>query len=547
MAAKDNEQMLYLQKQKSGVYYFVRPVPKELKPIYGKQLLISKSLKTKDTKEAKRLVIEMTYATDQDFNNHLERLNEIKPRKNTNEVVLNEDVIKGIASQYKRHLLINDDTFRREWARISNTIEALPDFNYTNKTFQYIELLKKYELFLARYNTSEFNDEYDTFINHLKLNIKSPSSRMIETLKLAMMSSYVEVLQELVNRGGGKMKPTDDIAPKVALSFEHSNGKNLIHLFELWKTEQGSSLNPKTERSFKSICSDFNLFIKGKAAKDTKRDDVVRWVNELDQVSQLKEKTVLNKIRVLHAVYEVGISNSVMENNPSHKVKAKGGKSEDRRPFTNDEIPLIFDEILSTKNHGKIETYKWLAVLSYTVGTRIEEVSQLTFEDIYEEKYTVNDEEHSRWSIIITDKGDGQHIKNIASRRRVPIHLDVLNAGFIDFYNRRKKQAKSVFLFNDLPPNKDNIRSGSFSKWANRKIDKINPDTTIVMHSFRHLYRDLVSTVVPTIDEEVKDRLLGHADGSVGRKYGATLYPIHSLIDAVDRLILPFKIPKITS
>jgi integrase len=147
---------------------------------------------------------------------------------------------------------------------------------------------------------------------------------------------------------------------------------------------------------------------------------------------------------------------------------------------------------------------------------------------------------------LINEDEEGKHIKNASSKRRVPLHLDLINAGFVAFYNQRKQKAKeNQFLFPDLKATKYGVRSDSFSKWINRRIDRVNDDQTIACHSFRHLYRELVSEVVPAIEEEVKDRLLGHSSTSVGRKYGGKYYPMPALVDAIDRLVLPFQIPKI--
>lgn len=49
------------------------------------------------------------------------------------------------------------------------------------------------------------------------------------------------------------------------------------------------------------------------------------------------------------------------------------------------------------------------------------------------------------------------------------------------------------------------------------------------------------------VSEEVSDAITGHASASVGRRYGATLYPLSPLVDAMQRyriygLPLPAKV-----
>ncbi|SCW52178.1 hypothetical protein SAMN02927924_01003 [Sphingobium faniae] len=58
------------------------------------------------------------------------------------------------------------------------------------------------------------------------------------------------------------------------------------------------------------------------------------------------------------------------------------------------------------------------------------------------------------WYMSMTDEKDGNSLKTQASRRRVPIHSELIQIGFLQFVGRQKQLGASARLFPTLKPNK---------------------------------------------------------------------------------------------
>jgi len=124
------------------------------------------------------------------------------------------------------------------------------------------------------------------------------------------------------------------------------------------------------------------------------------------------------------------------------------------------------------------------------------------------------------WYIEITDKNDGQHLKTESSRRRVPVHAELIKAGFLQ-YRAAMLAGGSVRLFPELKPDKHGIVTASWSKWWGRYArDTVGiADRSKVFHSFRHLFKDTCRDA--GILEEVHDALTGHKRGGMAGIMGA--------------------------
>lgn len=197
----------------------------------------------------------------------------------------------------------------------------------------------------------------------------------------------------------------------------------------------------------------------------------------------------------------------------------------------------IFQDGLRPRACGG-EAAVWLPLLAIYAGARLEELGQLTPGDV---------QEHPEfgWYIEITDRHDGQHLKTESSRRRVPVHSELINAGFLR-YRAAMLAAASVRLFPELKPDKHGIVTASWSKWWGRYARGTIgiSDTSKVFHSFRHLFKDTCRDA--GILEEVHDALTGHKRGGIGRHYGGGQYPLGPLFDAMKKFTFPgFALPAV--
>ena len=186
---------------------------------------------------------------------------------------------------------------------------------------------------------------------------------------------------------------------------------------------------------------------------------------------------------------------------------------------------------------GKGAAAYWLPLLALFTGARAEELCQLRPEDVYEDRYySEGDAERTVWVVAITDRGDdAQGLKNEGSRRRFPIHAELLRLGFVEFAVAAKGRSR---LFDKLEPDVRGRESGNWLKWFGKYLRSVCgvTDTRMVFHSFRHTFKDAARA---SMQEPESDAITGHSSGKVGRRYGGLTYPLAPLVDAMARYRIP--------
>lgn len=243
---------------------------------------------------------------------------------------------------------------------------------------------------------------------------------------------------------------------------------------------------------------------------------------------ELQPGTVRSQVALLSAILGAAVEKGVIKTNPALGVKTTGQKHAKtaRLPFTVSEINTIFEKLPRTGARY------WLPVISLYSGLRLEEIGQLAPEDIKQEHYRdAAGVARKVYVIYATGEGDGQGLKNDASRRRVPVHSTLVELGFIKYVHSQK----GARIFPELKPDKNGRETAVFSNWFSvfkRKTCGIT-DSRKAFHSLRHVFKDGLREVGVT--EEVSDALSGHSNGSVSRNYGGGYYPLRPLVEAMSR------------
>lgn len=300
---------------------------------------------------------------------------------------------------------------------------------------------------------------------------------------------------------------------------------------------------PSTYREFHTAAKDFGSFVK-KRPKDLIRRDITRYRDHL-LGKGLARATVARRISSIGTLLQTAVDGSLLEYNVSRGLRIPGRKVEmqRRRAFSKHELQQIFGSPVYSEGRryraGGGEAVVWVPMLAFVTGARVEEICQLRLVDIR------RDEEFGPL-MRITDEASGQRVKTIGSRREIPLHPDLIRAGFLDYVAEVEEQAHE-WLFPDLEPDHDGRRSGNFSKWFARYLRSASgcniQDSRVVFHSFRHTFKTLCREA--GVPEEVHDALTGHVTASVGRRYGHV--PMKSLVEAVANLELPVRLPRIAT
>jgi integrase len=216
--------------------------------------------------------------------------------------------------------------------------------------------------------------------------------------------------------------------------------------------------------------------------------------------------------------------------NPTLGMKTKEGDS-DRVSYTIEDLKTLFSSSVYSANNrpkgGGGEAAKWLPLIGLYTGARLEEIGQLLTTDIRDERgITFFD---------INTLDEGKRLKTKTSKRKVPIHSELVRLGFLKYVEERRKSGNKQ-LFPDLRPDVKGKITGNWSKWYggySKKI-KIKLDRKKVFHSFRHTFEDEGRAV--GIGEDIRDALSGHSSGRIGRSYGDKQFPLEVLRDAVGKI-----------
>jgi len=213
--------------------------------------------------------------------------------------------------------------------------------------------------------------------------------------------------------------------------------------------------------------------------------------------------------------------------NPANRiaVNTKDNGEKKRHPFTQDDLKVIFGSKIFRS--GTWSADYWIPLIGLFTGARLEEIGQLTLDDIREE-------DGIRF-IRIDTRGEGQTLKNASSRRQIPIHPRLVELGFLDYVAAIRKQGKTR-LFPNLTE-VDGKLTKEFSRKFGRLLTRLGiTDREKVFHSFRHLYEDTCRR--SKLDGRLIDRLMGHATPGMSSRYGHG-FTLDVLDEAVRGLRLP--------
>lgn len=218
------------------------------------------------------------------------------------------------------------------------------------------------------------------------------------------------------------------------------------------------------------------------------------------------------------------------------------GKIEEKHylKFDQADLAALFESEDYRRHLFKTPSEYWLPLLGLFTGARLNELCQLTTDDIGNHEGVD--------TISILDEEIGKRLKTTASRRIIPIHSQLIQLGFLKFVG-----AASGRLFPELPENK--ARPGDFGKEPSRKFtdyrrrvgvgtDKYNADTgkwndrsLKVFHSFR---ATLISALRKAgVPKDRRTRLAGHEyEDTQDRNYAGgdvlTMFSMNMLKDDIE-------------
>ena len=257
------------------------------------------------------------------------------------------------------------------------------------------------------------------------------------------------------------------------------------------------------------------------AFKGCRIDELVEWARQQEDIETLSAGTIKKQLGAIGTLMNWAVDNAYIEKNPVGRIRlATPRHAPPRRlPYDDGDLELIFTSPLFTGCQSNMrrtepgnkvfrDSKYWLPILALFSGARLEELGQLTIDDVKRDG--------DIWYLDINNLGSGKSVKTAGSVRKVPIHDQVIGLGFLDLV--AGGGAKPVFP--DLSPSRaSGKRTDAFSKFWGRYARRIGcVDGRKVFHSFRHAFKDACRRA--GIPDSQHDALTGHVPANVGGRYG---------------------------
>ena len=241
---------------------------------------------------------------------------------------------------------------------------------------------------------------------------------------------------------------------------------------------------------------------------------------DLDGSLVLSITTVNKYIGRVTSLFDYALKRGKIGFNPSFELNLKNDKKEyeERDIFDDDDLKDIFSMPIYTNKLQatliKKPEHVWIPLFGLYQGMRLNEICQLYKEDIIKKD--------GIWCIDINKKLD-KRLKNEPSRRTIPIHLKLLEFGFIEYLDALPKESPRIWQ--NLNYTKDKGYSNAMSKVFSRlKNQYVTQDSNKVFHSFRHNVANHLKQILEP--ERVIESLLGHANNSMSTsRYGKAYKP----------------------
>lgn len=266
--------------------------------------------------------------------------------------------------------------------------------------------------------------------------------------------------------------------------------------------------------------------------KQETKDKPLAEVLKLANLPRLSVPSINKYLQTYNDFFGYAAQHGYMERNLFAGVTIKQNRhriQKGREDFTPEQVRTILEAVVDNSMvHARKPYQKWGPLIGMYTGARLNEIAQVDLADIQRQD--------SIWFFDLNDEGDEKQLKTKASKRRVPIHRELIRLGLLDHVEALRKQGKQK-LFYDLPNSVEHGRGRNLGRWFNEKLlPTLNLKTKeLVFHSLRHtVVTQLVNAQVP--DPLVK-AIVGHSQqGVTYQNYfgGHTLQVLNEAIQKLD-------------
>jgi len=263
------------------------------------------------------------------------------------------------------------------------------------------------------------------------------------------------------------------------------------------------------------------------------------------------------------AVLDHGCVLGYLTSNPADKVKIKklkgrcgtGQEADDsRKPFSDEDLISILNGYLyhgeyTGKRRRLFDAHFWVPLIAMYTGMRVGEICQLQLSDIHTEGMRWHGRVFSRPYIQVCAEHESQRVKNQNATRKVPIHHRLIEIGFLEYVELRKRETRGDAdqrLFRHMRYESHSKWGRVISRWFNGDGDqKANGYKHLVLdqqsqdgkvfHSSRHTVIDILRSTLGSAGKPIISALVGHEEEGSSAAYGDG-YQLDELSKAMDTL-----------
>ena len=265
--------------------------------------------------------------------------------------------------------------------------------------------------------------------------------------------------------------------------------KNIFDLVEIRKKKQ---LKRYSFNTLKGFADDTKLF----------------WKYYCKYINKTQDKEIFDSFSPHLVVNKKNFEDGIIE--------------EEYRDFNNTELQILLDENFTEKEVYRLllnypRTF-WAFVFGLVLGMRLAEIAQLDVEDV--KKHLENNEEYY---YLYLNANNGKSLKNKNAHRNVPIPRLILDLGFLNYLElRRKRGLTKVF---DIPKSGENVITGYFARVFKKFLNL--EDSKVCFHSFRQTFITKINELAKA-EEELNanlKRIYGHSEGTTTNIYLGRINP----------------------
>jgi len=502
-----------LQRKSNGYYYLRRRVPKDLVPTLG-FVEYSQALGTNDPKLARRVL-------PQRLADLLEEFDAVRNGAEPSSLPLLSKKYSTLAGKGRGTLPQSPLVAATAPAR-ANTIsdaefEHILEMQEENKYWAEIDLRQQYEWEALEQGVADIVQKEPADLTSTEKAIRMLYLERAEYRQLYETRTALNVQAPL---------PAISASPTVAVTGSGASQiavrETLLDtLVDRWAAERKP--DDKTVDAHRAVARWFDERIGQLPVEEITKRHILSFKDRLLEEGQ-KLSNIKVKLSRLRTLFNYALDNDLIDNNPAAMVRVVVPDADraDRKSFDLQSLRSLFASPIYTRDfrplQGRGEAAYWLPLLGLYTGARLEELGQLRPGDVRLETYPDGDDiEQSAWVIRVTeDAEDGLKLKNLGSRRLIPVHPILEELGFIKFALDASGEQR---LFPELRPNKYGRLTAKWGEWFSvyKRTEAGITDDRMVFHSFRHTFKDHGRG---RMAEGVQRRIMGHSGVGTADDYG---------------------------